>query len=393
MNAQLPRLTVVQYGDYAEAFRRFEEGGAETYYAQRYTVDFLGELLREGAVGALSVVTAMRDAPDAIMSNGIRTEGVQLWSNSGVQNNKIFEAITRTEPSHLIIAIPHVPLLRFALRSKAAVLPLFADSFHARGLRDRVRFWRLARCLNDDRFSFVANHNLAATLDLSRIGVKPKKLLPFDWPALITPKGQTAKSAPSDGLKELVYVGQVTAEKGVGDAIKALAHMRAQGKSMSLKIIGTGDVDGMRAHAASHRVEDAVVFEGPQSHDVVLEAMRKADVVLVPSRHTYPEGLPMTLYEAMCMRTPLVVSDHPMFRLRIRDGVNAVVFEAASPLALAEALKRLADDDTLYEGISRGYEKTAEDYLSPLKWHELVKAFLSPEPAAVLTPFTLAEAM
>lgn len=32
------RLTIVQYGDYAEAAARFQAGGEANYYAQRYTV-------------------------------------------------------------------------------------------------------------------------------------------------------------------------------------------------------------------------------------------------------------------------------------------------------------------------------------------------------------------
>ena len=38
------RLTIVQYGDYAEAAARFQAGGAANYYAQRYTVDFVARL-------------------------------------------------------------------------------------------------------------------------------------------------------------------------------------------------------------------------------------------------------------------------------------------------------------------------------------------------------------
>lgn len=41
------RLTIVQFGDYAEAFWRFANGAAEAYYAQRYTVDFVASLATE----------------------------------------------------------------------------------------------------------------------------------------------------------------------------------------------------------------------------------------------------------------------------------------------------------------------------------------------------------
>ena len=48
------RLTIVQYGDYAEAAARFHAGGEANYYAQRYTVDFVAT----GGLGSPDVCVA-----------------------------------------------------------------------------------------------------------------------------------------------------------------------------------------------------------------------------------------------------------------------------------------------------------------------------------------------
>ena len=48
------RLTIVQYGDYAEAAARFQAGGEANYYAQRYTVDFVAT----GGLGSPDVCVA-----------------------------------------------------------------------------------------------------------------------------------------------------------------------------------------------------------------------------------------------------------------------------------------------------------------------------------------------
>ncbi|NEQ88464.1 MAG: glycosyl transferase family 1, partial [Moorea sp. SIO2I5] len=39
------RLLIIQYaGDYREAFERLANGGPETYYAQKYSVDSVAEI-------------------------------------------------------------------------------------------------------------------------------------------------------------------------------------------------------------------------------------------------------------------------------------------------------------------------------------------------------------
>jgi glycosyltransferase involved in cell wall biosynthesis len=190
----------------------------------------------------------------------------------------------------------------------------------------------------------------------------------------------------------LLYVGQIIDAKGVGDAIEAVARLKAQGRAARLDIIGSGNTGTFKAQADALGLSQNVCFQGLRSHAEVLEAMRSADIVVVPSRHSYPEGLPMTLYEAMCMRTPLAVSDHPMFRLRIRDGQNAVVFSESDPSSMADALHRLGSDKALYETISRNHANAASEYLCPLKWHDLIRSFLNPESGSDLQQHSLAAA-
>ena len=66
------------------------------------------------------------------------------------------------------------------------------------------------------------------------------------------------------------------------------------------------------ALAKTLHVDDRVGFSGLLGHDAVLAHMRDAAVVVVPSHHDYAEGFPMTIYETLCSRTPLVASDHPV---------------------------------------------------------------------------------
>jgi glycosyltransferase involved in cell wall biosynthesis len=120
--------------------------------------------------------------------------------------------------------------------------------------------------------------------------------------------------------------------------------------------------------------------------------MHEHDVVVVPSRHEYPEGLPNTIYEALCSRTPIVASDHPMFALKLRDGENSAIFPAGDARALAERIRALVDDRELYERLSGNSEQAAATFQVPLKWHELLDRWLRDAPGDhdALARFTLA---
>src|SRR5205807_10325309 len=119
------------------------------------------------------------------------------------------------------------------------------------------------------------------------------------------------------------------------------------------------------------RIDSAVDFLGPVAHRRVLELMREHDAVIVPSRHCYSEALPMTIYESFCARTPLITSDHPMFRGKVVDGLSGLVFPASDPSALADRIETLADDAGLYASLSHRAGEAWERLQCPVKHHDL----------------------
>ena len=386
------RLTIVQYGDYAEAAARFQAGGAANYYAQRYTVDFVAGLAGTPGIERVTVISFATDLPEVLTHSGVHTSGIGLYPrDQPARFKELLAAIIVTQPTHLVIAAPIVPAIRWGIRQNLTILPLFADSFHRKGLKGHIRNWLLARLLNRPSIEYVANHNLAASLDLARIGVARDKILPFDWPELASMHDYAAKQAPApDRPLRLLYVGQLSEAKGVGDAIRALAILRRRGLDAELTLVGAGDGDSFMAQAQQLGVGEQVTLAGLLPHDRVLAEMRAHDIVLVPSHHSYPEGLPMTLYEALCVRTPLVVSDHPMFALRIRDGEQALVHPQRDPEAMADRIERLASDPQTYEGFSQRAETAVQDYLCPLKWDRLLEDFLDPAARKDLRRYSLA---
>ena len=285
---------------------------------------------------------------------------------------------------------PNIPLIRWAIGEEIPVLPMFADSFRASGLKAKLHSKLLAFVLNNRSIDLVANHSIAASLDLKRIGVDPHKIVPFDWPALAVPSSFEPKAAPLPNQPfRLLYVGTLLETKGVGDAIVAISKLRQRGSRVELTIIGRGDSKVFEKLAIAEQVDKYVAFLGPKSHAEVLTAMRDHDAVLVPSHWAYPEGLPMTLYEALCTGTPLLASDHPMFALKIHNRKNAIVFPQRNPQALADCIDELASSPALYVRLSEAGSEAAKDYLCPVKYDHLISAFLYPKERLKLLEFSL----
>jgi glycosyltransferase involved in cell wall biosynthesis len=109
----------------------------------------------------------------------------------------------------------------------------------------------------------------------------------------------------------------------------------------------------------------------------VPNAMRAADVVVIPSRHEYPEGLPLTIYEALAARTPILASDHPMFRGALKHEESALIFTAKNDSALAAAIRRIRAEPGLYEALSERSAVAWKALQLPVKWGTLVERWLS----------------
>jgi len=388
------KLLIVQYGNYAEAEHRFARGGDETYYGQRYTVGYVAKLARDAA--PVRVITVDQDAPLEKLPSGVESLGVRLYRGRHYRprTGELLSFVKSWQPTHIVLHSPILEVLRWAVGNQIETLPIFADSFRAAGLRKRFWYRRLAWTLNQPGIRWVVNHGRNAASDLVRIGVKACKVLPFDWPSLMLPSALPPKKAPTDpSTIRLTYAGQVVANKGVGDLIGAVAIARSQGKHYSVTIVGKGDIDSFRKLASRHGLERQIDFTGLVSHERVSELMNEGDVVVVPSRWEYPEGIPQTIYEGLASRTPVVVSDHPMFEGRIVHRQSGMVFRASNPQSLFDTIDELVSDRAFYERLSRDADEICRNFHEPLKWDQVISRWLSATPAddAWLRRFALSQ--
>ena len=155
----------------------------------------------------------------------------------------------------------------------------------------------------------------------------------------------------------LLYVGRLDPRKGVDTAIEALVLLPADA---TLAVVGGWDereAARLRALAARVGVGARVHFRGQRGRAELLAAYAEADAVVFPVRWEEPWGL--VPLEAMGMGRPVVATGRGGSAEYLRDGENALLFEAGDGGALAAALNRLAGSRELRRRLREAGRETA----------------------------------
>lgn len=367
-------LVFIQFGDFQEAWERLAAGGAETYQAQKASMEHVIDRVGDYAVTIINFGRFERS--DTMLDCGVR---VIRPGPDAFQAGKAFwlDLLTPLGPTHAVLRTPCLPALAALTKLRCDTLVTLADSFNGKGVRARLYQWRLAQGLNAPTVRIAANHGRIATRQLGAIGVKPEKVIAWDWPPSYRPHDYDPKPAPAgDRPPEILFVGMLIPAKGVDDLIAATRRLVDGRLAPIVRIVGKGDQERLRSMIDRVGLGDHVVLEGVRPNREVFAMMRDADIVVVPSRHDYPEGMPLTIYEALASRTPLLISDHPMFVENIRDGQDGMTFPAGNEKQLAEAARRLLTDGYLYERLSRNTLPAWERLQLPVTWMELLDRWL-----------------
>lgn len=374
-------LLVFQSGDVRQACNRFKNGEAETYLDQRRSVDFLVNMARTRPV---TVVSMSDDPHDEIVEPGLRSIGVPAaaYFAPGFATS----ILPKVQPATAIAAIPHPDLLHALASAKIPVLVCLADVMRAvrpqdmlslEGLRRFRLNHQLRRHLRHHAFTALANHSLSASRSLRNVlGLPAERIIPWEWSRLVP--DPLAKSAPSGNPFRLFCAGMLIRDKGIGDLLDAAAIVLGQGVDLHVDIAGQGDDQAsFQERAAQPDLKGKVTFLGLIPNDEVRGKMREADAVVVPSRHAYAEGLPNAIFEAFASRTPLIVSDHPAYKDRVKHNCDVLMFTAGQPASLAAELLRLKQTLGLYTALSERAAAALDRLYVGTSWYELMTSFVT----------------
>ena len=360
-------------GDFADVLKRYAEGKEQIYATHNEVARLTHDLLDAGVkLTIYSYVTP--EAKDERPLEGLRiiSIGGSAWNDVGP-----LKAAVKLDQSEAIVAhFSTVALLQGVIAKSCRTMAVLANSYRMKGIGPFLERRQIAGLLNSPRFELVSNHCIPATSQLASMGVSPKRLIPWNIPLRYDPKDVAPKKLASGQPHTIAYAGGIRENKGTGNLIRAVAELKRNGTTIHCSIAGGGEIEQMQSLAGSLGISDQVTFLGLLPHAEVFELFRTSTLVAVPSQPSCTEGFPLTMFEAIASRTPIVCSDHPMFVPVMKDGITASVFPWADPKAFAAAIERVLGNGNLYADLSRNADLSWKALQGPADWRTLLSRWI-----------------
>ena len=198
-------------------------------------------------------------------------------------------------------------------------------------------------CDRDDRIDLVYHG-----LDLSRFPAPPDR----------TDRGATAQL-------RLLSVGRMVEKKGYDRLIAALA-LLPDTIDWQFTHIGGGDLkSSLQSQAADAQLTEKITWLGEREQPEVVEAMRNADVFILPSRiaaNGDRDGLPNVLMEAASQKLPIIATSVSAIPEFLQHDVHALLSDDTAE-ALAAAMVELAENQTKRVSMAdAAYQRLVDDF-------------------------------
>ena len=326
---------------------------------------FHRELLRQLATAGYQILVVSSPGPelDSLEHDlGVRTFAIPMTRDTSPRSDGMALArwvrlLRRERPALVLTATPKASLLGL-VAARAARVPRRA--YYLGGLRlEGEQGWRRRMLGAAERLTASCAHvvvvnspSLAASVRASRLTSAPK--LRVIRPASshgvdaehFAPRRPDAALRSSlglaGGMPVVVFVGRVTADKGMGALVEALRLLRSRGRSVQLLVLGSQNERDSAGWVDRLRAEADVVLTGHV--DDVRPYLALADVHVLPSRR---EGFPNVVLEAGAMTVPTVTTRATGAVDSVRDGETGLLVDVDAPDQLARAVEALLDDPEL----------------------------------------------
>src|SRR5689334_3794554 len=328
-------------------------------FPRRSETFMLGELLALEASGALAAVFATKLGEMGQPQPGTErlTKYVEFLPDEPVeaQARAVRTMLARKKIHGIHAYFAHRPAEVAQHAARLSGVP-FGFSVHARDFRKVDPEVLAARA---SKAACVVACNPDVAQDIRRLGTKPH-LLPHG----VDLQRFTSSAACSDGVLRLLAVGRLVEKKGFDFLIAALAGLKIP---FTLTIVGDGpERERLQQLIILNNLENRVCFFGSATHSELPRMYTEADVVVVPSvqdRSGDRDGLPNVVLEAMASGRAVVASDAGAITSAITDNENGLLVPPGDPVALGQAIRRLAQSSELREQLGHNGRRRAErDY-------------------------------
>ncbi|MEK7572818.1 MAG: glycosyltransferase family 4 protein [Patescibacteria group bacterium] len=195
--------------------------------------------------------------------------------------------------------------------------------------------------------------------DLIKEGIKEKNIT-------ILPMGlsipNNLKTYEKEKTPTLIFVGRLSRQKGIEDAIIVLKKVSKKIPKIKLWIVGRGEknyVSYLKSLIKKIKIEKQVIFFGFVEEYKKFEFMQRAHVLLVPS---IKEGWGLTVPEAAAVGTPSIVYNSQGLRDVLRDSPFKIIVRSNTPTDLSKEVLVLLQKKNFYKILTRQKTTVVEQF-------------------------------
>jgi phosphatidylinositol alpha-mannosyltransferase len=165
-----------------------------------------------------------------------------------------------------------------------------------------------------------------------------------------------------DGKLNIVFLSRLEKRKGLDYLLPAFEQVKKKIPNSRLIVVGAGTRlrKGYEDWVQDHELSEDVVFTGPCSYDDWPRYYRTADVFCVPATGRESQGL--VLIEAMATGTPIVATNIEGYKTVVTHGKQGLLVPPRDSEALAAALLRVLEDESLRREMSKQGLVRARDF-------------------------------
>jgi glycosyltransferase involved in cell wall biosynthesis len=199
--------------------------------------------------------------------------------------------------------------------------------------------------------------------------------------------GETPAPWLARGDRAVLFVGRLSAPKGIYDLFDAVPHVIERHPEARFVLVGVAESDAMepviRAEAESRGIAPRVTFLGSLEGRNKAAAFVTSQMIVVPS---WTEGFPLVIPEAMAAGLPVIATAVGAIPDFVKDGEDGFLIAPKDPRTLADRICRLLDDEGLRRRISeRVRARAPREFAIEVgcgKVAEVAKAVLGSTPTA-----------
>jgi glycosyltransferase involved in cell wall biosynthesis len=252
-----------------------------------------------------------------------------------------------TYPASVSLAISEITGLPFSFSGHAHDIHL--DTTHLAGKLRRAAFVTTCTGANRTHLQALAPGCGEAHVTLVHHGIR---LSAF------------ARAPHREGPIRLLSVGTLNRHKGFTHLIEALARLAGEGREFHCTIVGGGPLEAaLRGQLTRSGLQGRVTMTGALRQAEVLPQYAAASVFVLMAQPEWHWGIPNVIVEALAARNAVITTRFGSVEELVKDGETGLLVPPRDPAALAAAIRRLADDPGLRQGLAEaGHRVVAREF-------------------------------